>query len=315
MTLLQAHGLVVEFPRRRAEAVRPVDGVALALAPGEALALVGESGCGKSLTLLALLGLVPPPGRIAAGEVRFGGADLLALPERERRRVRGRHLGYVPQEAGAALDPVLTVGVQLEEALAVHRGLRGAEARARAAALLAEVGLPEPGATLGRHPHELSGGMRQRVLIALALAGEPEVLLADEPTTALDVTVQAQILELLDELRRRRGMALLLGTHDLLIMETAPVRDLFARPAHPYTRALLAAVPRVTGPVAPPQPIPGAVPDPAAWPAGCRFHPRCPVRIPRCEAMAPELVPLPALPGDADGAPHRAACWVAEGAG
>ncbi len=324
MTLLEARNLAVEFHRPHRPAIRPVDGVSLALARGEALALVGESGSGKSLTALALLGLAPSGGRIAAGEVLLGGTDLLALPGRRRRELRGRRIGYVPQDTGGALDPVLTVGTQLLETLAVHRALRGAAARARATALLAEVGLPDPEGMLGRYAHELSGGMRQRVLIALALAGEPEVLVADEPTTALDVTVQAQILELLGGLRESRGMALLLVTHDLglvaghadrvavmyagRIVEEASVTALFAGPAHPYTRALLAAVPRVDGPAAPPRPIPGSVPDPSAWPTGCRFHPRCPDVVARCRAESPELA---ALGGRPPGVPHIAACWVA----
>ena len=327
MTLLEARDLVVEFPRPGGGTVRPVDGIALSVGRGETLALVGESGCGKSLTALALLGLVPPPGRIVGGRVRIGGTDLLALPEGERRALRGRRLGYVPQE-GQALDPVLPIGTQLAEALGTHLGLRGADARARASALLGEVGLPDPDAMLAYHPHELSGGMRQRVLIALGLAGEPEALVADEPTTALDVTIQAQVLELLDGLRAARGMALLLVTHDLgvvaghadrvavmyagRIVEEAPVSGLFANPAHPYTRALLAAVPRLDGPPEPPAPIPGAVPDPAAWPPGCRFHPRCPDAIARCPTDPPSLEPLPG-PGGAAQPARRAACWVAGG--
>jgi oligopeptide/dipeptide ABC transporter ATP-binding protein len=328
VNLLEVRDLAVEFHRRHRPVIRPVDGVSLALARGEALALVGESGSGKSLTALALLGLAPESGRIAGGAVVVDGTDVLALPEHRRREFRGRRIGYVPQEAGGALDPVLTIGAQLQEALAVHRGLRGSPARARATALVAEVGLPDPGTTLRQYPHELSGGMRQRALIALALAGEPALLIADEPTSALDVTVQAQILELLGTLRRRHGMGLLLVTHDLglvaghadrvavmyagRIVEEAPVAGLFAGPAHPYTRALLAAVPRVDGPPAAPRPIPGSVPDPSAWPAGCRFHPRCPDVIARCRADVPALAPLGR---QQPGAPHRAACWVAEGPG
>jgi oligopeptide/dipeptide ABC transporter ATP-binding protein len=325
VSALEARGLVVEFPAR-GPGYRPVDGVSFAVAPGEALALVGESGSGKSLTALALLGLVPEQGRISAGSVLLDGADLLALPERLRRTMRGRRIGYVPQEAGSALDPVLTIGAQLTEILGVHLGLRGAVAATRAAALLAEVGLAGPSALLGCYPHELSGGMRQRVLIALALAGEPAVLLADEPTTSLDVTVQANVLDLLDRLRRDRGMGLLLVTHDLglvaghadrvlvmyagRIVEEAPVESLFRSPSHPYTRALLAAAPRLDGPASPPRPIPGVVPDPSAWPSGCRFHPRCPEAIPTCRAEAPALA-VPAGPGRVPA--HRAACWVAEG--
>jgi oligopeptide/dipeptide ABC transporter ATP-binding protein len=325
VTALEARGLAVEFPVRGQPPLRPVDGVSLDLTRGETLALVGESGCGKSLTALALLGLVPPPGRIIAGRVLLGGSDLLVRNERERREMRGRGIGYVPQDTGGALDPVLTIGRQLGEALALHLGLRQAAASAAAEALLAEVGMPDPGASLDRWPHELSGGMRQRALLALALAGEPGVLVADEPTTALDVTVQAQILGLLDDLRRSRGMALLLVTHDLgvaaghadrvavmyagRIVEEAPVDALFSRPAHPYTRGLLAAVPRIDGAPARPRAISGTVPSPAAWPPGCRFHPRCPDVIARCRTGSPELE---SLRGGTPGRRHVAACWRAE---
>jgi len=236
-----------------------VRGVSFAVGRGEIVGLVGESGSGKTLTALAILRLVPPLGRIRAGRVLLGGEDLLALPERELRRVRGARIGLVFQEPGAALDPVYTVGFQIAEALRAHRRLSRRAARAEAADLLERVAMPDPGRRLGDYPHQLSGGQRQRVMIAIALAGAPELLIADEPTTALDVTIQAQILELLERLRAELGLSVLLITHDLAVVaetcdralvmsagelvEEAPMADLFARPAHPYTRALLSFLP------------------------------------------------------------------------
>ncbi len=301
---------------------RPVDGVSFAVAKGELLALVGESGCGKSLTSLALLRLVPPPGVIAAGSViRFDGTDLLTLDAPALRRVRGRRIAMIFQDPMTSLNPVFTVADQIGESVRAHRKLSKSEARARALELLQEVGIPDPVARLDQYPHQLSGGMRQRVMIAIALASEPELLIADEPTTALDVTVQAQILEVLDRLRAARGMAVLLITHDLGIVagradrvavmyagrlvEEAPTPELFARPSHPYTRGLLASVPRLTGPVTRLTPIAGNVPPPTAWPSGCRFHPRCPAALPRCPTDDPPALPV------ADG--HQMRCWLAEG--
>ncbi|HXO20296.1 MAG TPA: ABC transporter ATP-binding protein [Thermoanaerobaculia bacterium] len=260
-TLLTVDGLEVAFPGPPGGPpwVPVVRGVSFAVGRGEIVGLVGESGSGKTLTALAILRLVPPLGRIRAGRVLLGGEDLLALPERELRRVRGARIGLVFQEPGAALDPVYTVGFQIAEALRAHRRLSRRAARAEAADLLERVAMPDPGRRLGDYPHQLSGGQRQRVMIAIALACAPELLIADEPTTALDVTIQAQILELLERLRAELGLSVLLITHDLAVVaetcdralvmsagelvEEAPMADLFARPAHPYTRALLSFLP------------------------------------------------------------------------
>jgi len=300
---------------------RPVDGVSFTLAKGELLALVGESGCGKSLTSLALLRLVPPPGVIAPGSaIRFDGTDILALDAAALRSVRGRRIGMIFQDPMTSLNPVFTVADQIGESVRAHRKMSKADARARALALLQEVGIPDPVARLDQYPHQMSGGMRQRVMIAIALASEPELLIADEPTTALDVTVQAQILEVLDRLRLARGMAVLLITHDLGIVagradrvavmyagrlvEEARTPELFAHPSHPYTRGLLASVPRLTGPVTRLTPIAGTVPSPTAWPQGCRFHPRCPAALPRCPTDDPPALPV----GDG----HQMRCWLAQ---
>lgn len=320
-TLLEVRDLRVSFPEGGGR-LCPVDRVSFDLAVGETLALVGESGCGKSLTALALLRLLPRGGRIEAGSaVRLGEVDLLALDERRLQTVRGRRIGMVFQDPMTSLNPLFTVGSQIAEALRAHRTIDRREARDRAIALLDEVGIADATARYEQYPHELSGGMRQRVMIAIALSCDPEILIADEPTTALDVTVQAQILEILDRLQQSHGMAILLITHDLGIVagradrvavmyagrlaETAPTDALFGAPAHPYTRALLASVPRLEGPRRPLQPIAGSVPTPAAWPTGCRFHPRCPVAFDRCPLESPPLVSA--------GAAHRAACFLVEG--
>jgi peptide/nickel transport system ATP-binding protein len=318
--LLEVRDLRISFPAASTR-VFAVDGVSFTLARGEMLAVVGESGCGKSLTSLSLLRLVPYPGRIEPGAViRLDGQDVMALDQAGLRSIRGRRIGMIFQDPMTSLNPVFTVAEQIGESIRAHRKTSRTESRARALALLREVGLPDPEARLDQYPHQLSGGMRQRVMIAIALASEPEILVADEPTTALDVTVQAQILEVLDRLRIARGMAVLLITHDLGIVagradrvavmyagrlvEEAPTADLFARPSHPYTRGLLASVPRLSGPVTRLTPIAGAVPLPTAWPSGCRFHPRCPDVLPRCPADDP-----PAL-GVAPG--HQARCWLVE---
>lgn len=302
--LLEVRDLRVEFPGP-AGAVHPVDGVSFQLERGETLALVGESGSGKSLTGLALLRLVPAPGTIGPGSaIRLDGVDLLALQGEALRRVRGGRIGLVFQDPMTSLNPVLTAGYQVQEAVTAHTRLSRAEARERALALLDEVGIPDPRTRYSAYPHELSGGLRQRVMLAIALAARPDILIADEPTTALDVTVQAQILELLDRLRAARGMAVLLITHDFGIVagradriavmyagqlvEQGPTRAVFRKAQHPYTRALLASIPRLTGPVEPINPIPGTVPLPAAWPSGCRFHPRCPRRFEPCDGEPPD---------------------------
>lgn len=308
---LQATGLSVRFGPSRV-----VDDVSLTLARGEKLALVGESGCGKSTTALALLGLLPDAATLLSGRVLLEGREVLGRPERERRRLRGRRIALVPQDAGAALNPVIPVGRQVAAVLARVHGLASREAGARAEALLGEVGLGGGADLAGRRPHELSGGQCQRVMIAMALGCEPAVLVADEPTSALDVTTQARIMDRLEAMTGRRGTALLLITHDLglagvycerglvmycgRIVESAPMATLLRAPAHPYTAGLLAAVPRLRGPRQRVRPIPGAMPSPDALPPGCLFEPRCPRATARCRASRPAI-------GD-DGR-GRAACF------
>jgi oligopeptide/dipeptide ABC transporter ATP-binding protein len=317
--LLTVRDLRVSFPDA-AGRIHPVDGVSFTIDRGKTLALVGESGCGKSLTSLALLRLIPPPGRIDDGScVTLDGSDILALKPDALRKVRGRRIAMIFQDPMTSLNPVFRIGDQITEVIHAHFTVSKAEAREQAVALLQEVGIPDPAERLRAYPHQLSGGMRQRVMIAIALAGQPELLIADEPTTALDVTVQAQILELLDHLRQTRDMAMLLITHDLGIVagradhvavmyagqliETAPTRALFDNPSHPYTQGLFASVPRLTGPVGRLTPIAGTVPPPTAWPGGCRFRPRCPIKHPKSETMPPMLSVGPG---------HEMRCWLAE---
>jgi len=311
--LLEIHDLVTAF-HTPAGRVPAVDGVSLSIPRGGAVGLVGESGCGKSVTALSVLGLVAAPGRIERGqillEVEGRPLELVGLSESRLRGVRGGRVGMIFQEPMTSLNPVFTIGSQVAEAVRLHRPVTRAAARARALELLRLVRIADPERRLDEYPHQLSGGMRQRVMIAMALACEPDLLIADEPTTALDVTIQAQILELLADLRQRLGMALLLITHDLgvvaetcdhvavmyagKIVEQAPAAELFARPLHPYTIGLLAARPEHrTGTGEPLAAIPGMVPQPRDFPAGCRFHPRCPfAREPRCTAEPPDLRPL-----------------------
>ncbi|HKK92575.1 MAG TPA: ABC transporter ATP-binding protein [Longimicrobiales bacterium] len=283
--------------------VRPVDGVTFSIAPGETVGLVGESGAGKSMTALSILGLVPPPGRLEEGSrIRYtpprnGPAlELVGATKSELRKLRGDRVAMIFQEPMTSLNPVQRVGAQIDEALRLHRGLDGAAARSRSIGLLGEVGVPEPEARYRAYPHELSGGMRQRVMIAMALACEPDLLIADEPTTALDVTIQAQILDLLASLQERHGMAILLVTHDLAVVaevcdrvmvmyggqlvESGSVAEVFANPLHPYTRGLMDSLP--TGDGRPLRPIPGRVPAAGEWPEGCRFAPRCRWAADRC---------------------------------
>jgi peptide/nickel transport system ATP-binding protein len=318
--VLEVENLRISFPDEERRRFYPVDGVSFTLERGRTLALVGESGCGKSLTSLALLRLVPAPGRIEAGSnIRLGETDVLSLEGDALRHIRGRRIGMIFQDPMTSLNPVFTVGDQIAEGVRAHFDVSRAEARHRALRLLQEVGIPDPAERLKAYPHQLSGGMRQRVMIAIALSAEPEILVADEPTTALDVTVQAQILEVLDHLRATRGMAILLITHDLgivagradrvavmyagQIVEQAPTDRLFATPSHPYTQGLFASVPRITGPVGRLTPIGGSVPPPTAWPQGCRFRPRCPKAFDKSE-LPPPLLPV--------GPEHRMRCWLAE---
>ncbi len=318
--VLEVENLRVTFPGANGTRFAAVDGVSFGLSRGETLALVGESGCGKSLTSLSLLRLVPPPGRIEPGSrIHLGETDVLSLRGEALRDIRGRRIGMIFQDPMTSLDPVFRVGDQIAEGILAHFPVSKREARERAVGLLREVGIPDPAARAQAYPHQLSGGMRQRVMIAIALAAEPDILVADEPTTALDVTVQAQILEVLDRLRTQRGMAVLLITHDLgivagradrvavmyagEIVEEAPTPRLFAQPSHPYTQGLFASIPRLSGPVERLNPIPGTVPVAAAWPSGCRFRPRCPYAFEPC-VRDPTLLPA--------GPEHRARCWLIE---
>ena len=299
--LLEVKNLQTQF-RTRAGVVRAVDGVSFHLEAGELLGLVGESGCGKSITALSVMRLVGVPGRIVGGEVWFDGRDLLKLSESEMRAIRGDDIAMIFQDPMTSLNPVYTVGEQIAEALRLHRNLNRKAAREGAVEAMREVAIPDPGRRADDYPHQLSGGMRQRVMIAMALACDPKLLIADEPTTALDVTIQAQILELIDELRRTRNLAVLLITHDLgvvaevadrvavmytgRIVESSPVGELFARPKHPYTEGLLRSVPKLTEAGVQKaerlQTIEGTVPKPTNLPPGCHFAPRCPHRMPRC---------------------------------
>ena len=288
---------------------RSVDGVSFDVAAGETLGIVGESGCGKSVTALSVLRLIRPPGRIEPGSrIALEGRDLLALPERELRAVRGNRVAMIFQEPMTALNPVFTAGDQIAEVVRVHERGSRRQAWDRAVAMLEAVGIPDPARRAHEYPHQLSGGMRQRVMIAMALVLSPALVLADEPTTALDVTIQAQILELLADLQRRLGTAIVMITHDLgviaevarrvvvmyagEVVEEAAVGALFAAPHHPYTEGLMAAIPRLGERRARLATIPGTVPPATAWPAGCRFHDRCPYAWERCRVEHPPLYAL-----------------------
>lgn len=300
--------------------VKAVDGISFSLRKGETMALVGESGCGKSVTALSLLRLVPEPGKIVGGQMRFDGEDLLHLTEPEMRRVRGNRIAMVFQEPMTALNPVLRISDQISEVLLQHRDISQADALAASIDLLHQVGIPSPEQRIREFPHQLSGGLRQRVIIAMALACDPQLLIADEPTTALDVTIQAQIMDLLGNLQRERQMATLLITHDLgvvaesaqhvaimyagQIVESAPVDMLFTNPGHPYTRGLLASVPRLGDKRDRLVPIDGQVPSPLAHHPGCPFLERCPDVIPACSKHCPELKEIETG--------HHVRCWRCE---
>ena len=299
--LLEVNNLRTHFPTR-AGLVRAVDGVSFYLDRGELLGLVGESGCGKSMTALSVMRLIAPPGKIVGGEILFDGKDLLKFSDSEMRQMRGDDIAMIFQDPMTSLNPVYTVGEQIAEALRLHRKLSHKQAKQAAIEAMREVAIPDPGRRASDYPHQLSGGMRQRVMIAMALACNPKLLIADEPTTALDVTIQAQILELLDDLRKQRELAVLLITHDLgvvaevadrvavmytgKIVEESPVDELFARPKHPYTEGLLRSVPKLTSEHVIKQErletIEGTVPRPTDLPPGCHFAPRCSHRMPRC---------------------------------
>jgi len=318
MSLLEMRNVRTSF-RSEEGLVRAVDGIDLDVAEGEVVGVVGESGSGKSVTMLSLMGLVEPPGRVEADRIRFEGKDLLSLSAEEMRRLRGNRMAMVFQDPMTSLNPFLTVEEQVCEVLEVHKAMRRRAARERAVALLEEVGIPGAARRLCDYPHQFSGGMRQRVMIAIALACEPALLIADEPTTALDVTIQAQILDLLRRLRAERKMSVILITHDLgvvagmcervkvmyagRIVEEGPTRAIFRKPRHPYTRALLASLPRLDeGEGARLRTIPGLPPNLSRVPKGCAFHPRCAYAEERCRADEPRLETV--------GEGHRKSCWV-----
>jgi len=305
--------------RSRGSKVYAVNGVSFQLRRGELLGVVGESGSGKSVTMMSLMKLLPtPPAEVVSGRVRLGDRDLLSLPASEMRKIRGGEVGFIFQDPMTSLNPVFTVGYQLMEPLRKHLGLSRGEARKRAIELLSLVGIPSPQERINDYPHQFSGGMRQRVMIAIALACEPKVLIADEPTTALDVTIQAQILELVKSLRQKIGMSIIWITHDLgvvagladrvmvmyggLVVERASVDDLFARPRHPYTRALLQTLPRPDSAGRERlKSVAGQPPHLLAFPTSCPFAPRCPHAFDHCRGERPPLMPV----GDG----HEAACW------
>lgn len=316
--LLSVSGLSTYF-YMRSGVVRAVEAVSLSLPPGRVLGLVGESGCGKTITGLSILNLVPNPGRIVAGKINFEGKDLLALPPEEMRRIRGSKISMIFQEPMTALNPVFTIGNQIAEVFTTHLSISKKEALDRSLAVLKSVGIPSPEKTLRNYPHQLSGGMRQRVVIAMAIALRPDLVIADEPTTALDVTIQAHILDLLGRIQQEMGMALILVTHDLgliaerthevavmyagRIVEQTDTKTLFSDPLHPYTRGLMASVPR-PGQIRKVRlrTIPGTVPRLDELPAGCLFAPRCEGRMDIC-SRSPELTEI--RPG------HFVRCWAA----
>ena len=314
--LLEVRHLRVEFPTRRGTLLA-LDDVSFDIAPGEILGVVGESGAGKSLTGAAIIGLLDPPGRIAGGEIRLAGQRIDNLGAEAMRKIRGRRIGAIFQDPLTSLNPLYTVGQQLVETIQVHLQLGAAQARQRAIALLQETGIPAPEQRIDQYPHQFSGGMRQRVVIALALAAQPELIVADEPTTALDVSIQAQIISLLKRLTKEHGAAVMLVTHDMgviaeacdrvavmyagRLVEIGPVADVIHRPAHPYTAGLMGAIPSMVGDRERLMQIDGAMPRLNAIPTGCAFNPRCPQALPRCTQDRPELM---------DAGSSRAACWL-----
>ena len=319
--LLEIKGLKTYFSTEEG-LVRAVDGVDLRIERGETLGVVGESGCGKTVTGLSIMRLISePPGKIVEGHILWEGKNLLDLPPGEMRKIRGKEIAMIFQEPMTSLNPVFTVGEQIAEAIRLHEGANRRQALEKTVEMLRLVKMPNPEQRVKEYPHQLSGGMRQRVMIAMALSCHPKLLIADEPTTALDVTIQAQILDLLNELKARLGMAVMLITHDMgviaetaqrvavmyaaKVVEEAPVVELFKEPLHPYTQGLLASVPRIDLAATerrPLQAIPGVVPSPADFPHGCRFHPRCPHVMAMCREKEPVLKEM--KPG------HKVACWL-----
>jgi peptide/nickel transport system ATP-binding protein len=317
--LLSVRNLRVEFPTRRG-ILTAVDGVSFDIAPGEVLGVVGESGAGKSLTGAAIIGLLDPPGRIAGGEVLLKGERIDNLPAEALRRIRGKRIGMVFQDPLTSLNPLFQIGEQLTETIQLHTGMNAAEARGRAVELLVDVGIPAAERRIDAYPHQFSGGMRQRVVLALALAANPELIIADEPTTALDVSVQAQIIALMKKLCREHHVAIMLITHDMgVIAETAdrvavmyagriaeigPVRDVIKHAHHPYTRGLMGSIPTLTAESERLTQIPGSMPRLTAIPAGCAFNPRCTHVFERCRIERPDLLPTER---------SQVACWLYAG--
>jgi peptide/nickel transport system ATP-binding protein len=314
--ILEVEGLKVEFPTRRGT-LTALDSISFAIAPGEVLGVVGESGAGKSITGLAVIGLLEPPGRIAGGQVRLEGRRIDNLPHEAMRRLRGRKIGVIFQDPLTSLNPLYSIGRQLEETILTHLPMTKAQAKERSLALLREVGIPAPEERYANYPHQFSGGMRQRVVIALALAAEPQLLIADEPTTALDVSIQAQIITLLKRLAAERGAAVMLITHDMgviaetahrvavmyagRIVEVGAVRDVIHSPQHPYTVGLMGSIPRIAAKRSRLVQIDGSMPRLNAIPPGCAFNPRCPRRFERCVIERPNLLPA---------GTSQAACWL-----
>ena len=318
MSLLQVNNLVVEFTSRHGT-LRALDEVSFEIAPGEILGIVGESGAGKSLTGAAIIGLLEPPGKIASGSVRLHGQRIDNLAEQDMRKIRGRKIGAIFQDPLTSLNPLYTVGRQLTETISTHLNVDAAEARQRAIDLLKDTGIPAAEQRIDHYPHQFSGGMRQRVVIALALAAEPQLIVADEPTTALDVSIQAQIISLLKRICKERGAAVMLITHDMGVIaetcdrvavlyagrvaEIGPVHQVIHHPAHPYTQGLMACIPDMTQDREHLHQIDGAMPRLNAIPSGCAYNPRCPQATARCRTQRPDLMAAEAT---------QAACWLAE---
>ena len=316
MSLLQVKNLIVEFPHRRGT-LRALDDISFDIAPGEILGVVGESGAGKSLTGASIIGLLEPPGRVAGGEIILEGRRIDNLPHEQMRHVRGRHIGAIFQDPLTSLNPLYSVGRQLVETIQTHLPVSAAEARQRAIDLLKDTGIPAAEQRIDHYPHQFSGGMRQRVVIALALAAEPKLIVADEPTTALDVSIQAQIIGLLKRVCRERGAAVMLITHDMGVIaetcdrvavmyagrvaEIGPVHEVINHPAHPYTAGLMASIPDMEQDRETLNQIDGAMPRLNAIPRGCAFNPRCPRVFERCRVERPDLLPAGAT---------QAACWL-----
>ena len=321
MNLLEVKNLIVEFPNRRGT-LRALDDISFAIAPGEILGVVGESGAGKSLTGASIIGLLEPPGRIASGQILLEGQRIDNLPYEQMRHIRGRKIGAIFQDPLTSLNPLYTIGRQLTETILTHLPVTADEARKRAISLLEDTGIPGAAERIDHYPHQFSGGMRQRVVIALALAAEPKLIVADEPTTALDVSIQAQIITLLKRICKDRGAAVMLITHDMgviaetcdrvavmyagRIAEIGPVHDVINQPSHPYTEGLMAAIPDITVDRERLNQIDGAMPRLNAIPAGCAYNPRCTKTLDRCKTERPDLMPAGAT---------RAACWLHDSGG